>query len=453
MTTMGDVGDGPPTDGAPTEGPFTEGLSTSERIELERLRAEVARLNTRPRARAARAGRWTGSVALVVVAALLWAAAVVAVYVHAELLNTDRYVETVAPLARDPSVQDAITNRLTDEIMTQLDVQGLVQQLTTNLEQRGAPSALAGLVGPITGGVRSFVSSLISKVVTSSQFADVWDTANRVAHQEIDDVLTTGQGQFLTANGTQVSLNVGSLLTVVKQKLVDAGFSLAAKVPDTSIMVPLFEAKDLPRIRSAVKLLNTLVWVLPLIALVLVALAILVAPDHRRGLVLGAIAFGVMMLLMLAALAIVRSYYLDHLPNNPSPDAARVIYDTTVRFLVRALQTLTVLFGIVAFLAWVMGPSRPARLVRRGVDTVLDAGGHGLARTGVPLGPVPAFLTRWRKPIVGGVVILALVILWSVRTPGISGVVWATVGSLLLLALLEIIARASPPRSPVPSPA
>jgi hypothetical protein len=390
---------------------------------------------------------------MVVAAAVLWAAAVVAVYVHAELLNTDRYVATVAPLARDPAVQDAITTRLTDEFMTKLDVQGLVQQLTTAIEQKGAPSVLNNLVGPITGGVRSFISSLISKVVTSSQFAQVWDSANRVAHQEIDDVLTTGQGQFLTANGTQVSLNVGSLLTIVKQRLVDAGFGLAAKVPDTSIMVPLFEAKELPRIRSAVKLLNTLAWALPLIALVLVALAILVAPDHRRGLVLGAIAFAVMMLLMLAALAFVRNYYLDHLPNTASPDAFRVVYDTTVRFLVRALETLTVLFAIVAFLAWVMGPSRPARLIRRGVDTVLDAGGHGLARTGLPLGPVPAFLTRWRKPIVIAVVIVGLFILWSLRTPGISGVVWVTVGALLLLALLEIIARATPPRSPVPSPA
>ena len=58
-----------------------------------------------------------------------------------------------------------------------------------------------------------------------------------------------------------------------------------------------------------------------------------------------------------------------------------------------------------------------------------------------------------RKPIVIAVVIVGLVILWALRTPGISGVVWVTVGALVLLALLEIIARAAPPRSPVPSPA
>jgi hypothetical protein len=444
MVDMGDVGGGPPP---------ADGLSTSERAELEQLRMEVAHLRERPRARAARAGRWTGAVALVVVAALLFGLSVVAVYVRSELLNTDRYVATVAPLARDPSVQDAITNRLTDEFMTQLDVAGLVQQLTTALEQRGAPDVLNQLVGPVTSGVRSFVSDIIHKIITSDQFPQVWDTANRVAHQEIDDVLTTGQGKFLTANGTQVSLNVGSVLTLAKQQLVAKGFTLAAKVPDTSITVPLFEAQQLPKIRTAVSWLNTAAWVLPLIALVLLGLGVLVAPNRRRGLLTGAIAFAVVMLVMLAALAIVRTYYLNHLPNTASPDAAKVLYDTVIRFLNKALQTLTVLFLIVAVLCWVFGPSRPARAIRRGVDRLLDLAGHGLARTGVRLGPVPAFLRHERRVIVVVATILGLFGLVVWRTPGISGVIWVTVGVLLFLALVEIIARAEPAPTPLPSPA
>src|SRR5262249_25807879 len=155
---------------------------------------------------------------------------------------------------------------------------------------------------PVTDAVRSFISDLIHKVVTSSQFAQFWDTANRVAHQEIDDVLTTGKGQFLTANGTQVSLDAGAILTMAKQRLVERGFTLASKVPDPSLTVPLFQAKHLPRLRRPVPLLNTLAWVLPLVAVVLLGLAVLVAPNRRRGLLLGAASFGIVMLLMLAAL-------------------------------------------------------------------------------------------------------------------------------------------------------
>ena len=415
MGRMGDVGGGPPPDHG--------GLSTSERTELEQLRVEVVDLRRKTHGRAARFGRWSAATVMVVIAALLFGTSVVAVYLKTQLLDTDKYVETVAPLARDPAVQDAITNRLTDEFMTKLDVAGLVQQLATGLEQRGAPSVLSNVVGPVTSGVRSFISDLIHKVVTSSQFATAWDTANRIAHQEIDDVLTTGKGQFLTANGTQVSLDAGSILTMAKQRLVDSGFTLASKVPDTSITVPLFQAKELPRIRTAVTLLNTLAWVLPLIAVVLLGLAVLVAPNRRRGLLLGAITFAIVLLVMLAALAIVRTYYLNHLPDTSSPDAARVIYDTATRFLVQAIQTLVVLFLVVAVLCWVFGPSRPARLIQRGVDALLDLGGHGLARTGVPLGPVPAFLRRQRTPIAVAVTVLVLLILVLWQTPGIAGIV------------------------------
>ena len=211
--------------------------------------------------------------ALLVIAALLFSASVVAVFVRTQLLNTDRYVETVAPLARDPAVQDAITNRLTDEFMTRLDIAGLTQQLVTALEERGAPEILGQLTGPILSGVRNFVRTEIHKVVTSDRFAQVWDSANRIAHDELNAVLTTGQGQFLTTQGAEISLNVGALLTVVKQRLVDAGFGLASRVPNTSITVPLFHVEDLPRIRTAVSVLNVLYWLLPLLAL---------APASRR---------------------------------------------------------------------------------------------------------------------------------------------------------------------------
>jgi hypothetical protein len=448
MTRMGDVVGGPPP---------ADGLSTSERAELERLRGdvdqlwgEVRQLHARTDGRAARFGRWTAATVMVVIAALLFGVSVVAVYVRSQLLNTDRYVSMVAPLARDPAVQDAITNRLTDEFMTKLDIQSLVQQLATGLEQRGAPSILSNVVGPVTDGVRTLISQAIHKIVTTSQFATVWDDANRVAHQEVIDVLTTGQGQFLTANGTQVSLNVGNILTMAKQRLVQQGFTIADKVPDTSIEVPLFQAKELPRIRSAVTVLNTLAWVLPLVAVVLLGLAVLAAPNRRRGLLLGATTFAVVLLIMLAALAMLRTYYLNHLPDNSSPDAARVLYDAATRFLVQATQTLAALFIIVVILCLVFGTSRPARLIQRGGNALLDAGGRGLGRTGVPLGPVPAFLRRWRAPI--AVVVIALVVLGLIlwQTPGIAGLIWLTVAALLFLGLIEIVARAS---RPVLSPA
>jgi hypothetical protein len=411
-------------------------LSTSERAELDKLRRQA-------QGRGVRGWRWVGAVALFVVASLLFMTSVVAVYVRSQVLNTDRYVETVAPLARDPAVQDAITNRLTDEFMTKLDIAGLTQQLADALKARGVPDVVTQLVSPIVGGVRSFISGEIHKVVTSDRFAQFWDSANRTAHEELSAVLTTGKGQFLSAQGTQVSLNAGALLTMVKQRLVDAGFGLAAKVPDTSITIPLFESDQLPRIRTAASLLNTLAWVLPLVSLLLLLAGVLAAPNRRRGLLVGSIAFAVGLLLLLGALTAARTYYLNHLPDTvQSPDAVRVLYDTETRFLIKAIQTLTVLFAITALACLVFGPSRLAVGLRRLVDRALDAGGRAIARTGVPLGPVPAFLRQQRRPIAVGVVVLAVAILIIWQTPGIAGLLWLTVGVLALLAIIELIARA-----------
>jgi hypothetical protein len=433
-----------------------DGLSTSERAELERLRAEVATLRRRTSGRAGRSARWVGSVALLVIAALLFSASVVAVFVRTQLLDTDRYVETVAPLARNPVVQDAIADRLTDEFMTKLDIVGLTQQLATALQDRGAPETINQLVAPMVSGVRNFVRTEIHNVVTTDRFAQVWDSANRIAHDELDAVLTTGRGEFLTTEGTEISLNVGALLTIVKQRLVDAGFGLAARVPDTSITVPLFHVEQLPRIRTAVSILNTLYWLLPLLALLLLLAGVLLAPNRRRGLLVGSIAFAIALLLLLGAMAAARTYYMNNLPETiRSPEAVRVIYDTETRFLVQAIKTLTVIFAIIALMCLIFGSSRPAILLRRLVDRGLDAGGHALVRTGVSFGPVPRVLRHYRRAIVVGAVALAVLILVLWGTPGIAGVIWLTVGVLVFLGLVELIARAEgppPAGTPVPQP-
>lgn len=75
----------------------------AERRELEALRSEVAALRSgsAPEAtkRQRHTWRWIGCWLLVVVTAVLVLVAVVARFAESELLDTDRYVETVAPLA------------------------------------------------------------------------------------------------------------------------------------------------------------------------------------------------------------------------------------------------------------------------------------------------------------------------------------------------------------------
>ena len=102
-------------------------LTHDERAELESLRAQVAELreevsrvdtdSAHPRVtKPARRRTWprtTVGYILIALAALLAPLAVVSVWARSQVTDTDRYVETVAPLASDPAVQAAVTTNIT----------------------------------------------------------------------------------------------------------------------------------------------------------------------------------------------------------------------------------------------------------------------------------------------------------------------------------------------------
>jgi hypothetical protein len=174
-------------------------LTGEERAELERLRAEVATLRSRLRQPAADRGdrvaavrrtgrqRWRTIVAtlLIVLACLLAPLSVVAVWARNQVTNTDRYVATVAPLAEDPAIQNAIADQITAQVFTYIDVRGLTNEVVDALATRGLPPRLAdqlqALTVPIASGVEGFTRTQVGKVVQSQAFADAWVQANRVA--------------------------------------------------------------------------------------------------------------------------------------------------------------------------------------------------------------------------------------------------------------------------------
>src|SRR3954451_717946 len=160
----------------------------SEGPEIDRLRAEIARLNDQlaraggpePQERTTRGGFWRWLVCGVALAlvALLAPLAVVATWVHDEISDTDRYVQTVTPLASDPAVQNAVTTRVTDEIFTRIDVKAVTQQAVDALSARGlsprAATALSALSTPLVNAIHDFVENAVARLVRSQQFQEAW---------------------------------------------------------------------------------------------------------------------------------------------------------------------------------------------------------------------------------------------------------------------------------------
>jgi hypothetical protein len=434
------------------------GLSADERIELERLRSENAALRAQGQAagpRPPRPGgrqRWRSIVAvlLIVLGCVLAPLAGVAVWARNQVTNTDRYVATVTPLASDPAIQQAVTDQITAQVFTYIDIQALTTQvvdaLAARVEGRGLPPqaavALQGLAGPVANGVQGFVRTQVERVVQSQAFEDAWIQANRAAHETLVKALTGEGGGSVTIENDTVTLNLGPFIQTVKQRLVAQGFTLAERIPQVDKSFVLFQSEDITRARSAFNLLNTLGNWLPVVALVLLAIGIYMAKDHRRALVGAALGVAGGMVLLGLALAVFRTIYLDAVPAAVLPhDAAAVLYDTIVRFLRLGLRTILVLALVVAAGAFLSGQSVTAVRTREGLGNAIGWLSGGAERAGFSTGPVGTWVYANKKVLrIGAVALAALALVFWGRPTG-KVVLGLTLALLVVLALIEFLGR------------
>ena len=377
------------------------------------------------------------SIALAVIGALLLPPSVMTVWLRNRVLDTDIYVETVEPLASDPAIQSAVANRIAQEVTKALDLQSEIQGL---LPEQAAPLAVF-----IANGAESLIDDLALSAVQSDQFMTLWQTANREGHDALVAILTGKEGDVVDLSDGQVVLKLGGLVNTVLSGLDDAtGLDLASKVPSDSVDAEfvLFESQDLADAQSAVKLFDTLSWVLVILTLASLAGAVLLAPDKRLGFRRIGIGISISMLLTLVAVALGRQAYLNALTGVvQSTAAAEAAFDIITNFL-RATLRAALALGVVFFLAaWIIGPSRSAARVRGWGAAV---SGQVDARTGErDLGPIP----RWVRDHMGGltwgcVAIAGLVVVVWQRPTGIV-ILSVAGGTALVIGILRLVAAAA----------
>ena len=436
----------------------------SESQDVDALKARIGELETQlasgepppptdPEAHHHVRGLSVVSAVLVVLACVLAPLSVTSVWANRIISDTDQYVKTVEPLVRDPAVQAALTDEVTQAVLDNIDVQGVTKEALDALaRQRGVPSSVAaaipGLQLALVNGVNGFVHDQVAKIVASDQFAQVWDAVNRTAHDQIVRLLSGEQGGAVTAQGDTVTLNLAPVIAQVKRALVDQGFSLADKVPTVNKTFVLVQSKSVTHAQGAYKLLEKLgVW-LPIIALVLLLGGVLLARDRRRALMLGGLGVAASMIVLGMALAIARTWYVNETPGNVlTPDAAGSVFDTLVRFLRSSLRAVGVLGLVLAFAAFLSGPSTAAVKTRRGFTQGIGSLRGSAEAAGWQTGPVGAWTYAHRRAlrltaaVLGGVVLM----FWNQPTAGV--VVGVAVVVLLVLVVIEFLGRPPHPRA------
>jgi hypothetical protein len=434
-------------------------LTDEERAELQRLRAEVSRLRAQNEApdgggaldaRSPSRGRWRTIVAtlLIVVGCVLAPLAVVAVWSSNQVTDTDRYVETVSPLASEPAIQAAMADKITEQVFTYIDVEGITNQALEALGNQGLPPQLAtqlqALSVPLANGIESFTRGQVDRVVQSDAFADAWVSANRVAHEELVAALTGDTSGSITVENDTVSVNMAAFIATVKERLVDRGFTLAERIPEVDASFVLFQSADIVRARRAFNLLDTLgIW-LPIIALLLIAVGVYVAKSHRRALVGAGLGVAIAMVVLALGLTIFRTIYLNAVPADVLPhDAAALLYDTIIRFLRLGLRTVLVLALIIAAAAFLTGPSVTAVRTRRAITTAIDRLRGGAEQAGWNTGPVGAWVYRNKTALrIVAVSVAAIALVFWGRPTG-KVVIGLSLALLVVLAIIEFLGRPS----------
>jgi len=388
------------------------------RAENEQLRADNSKLLRRAmwRARIRRASLTL----LLVLGCGLVGASIIAIWTRATVLNTDRYVNTMAPIARSPAVQSAVADKLSTAITSKVDVNALAREVLPDRADVLAPAIAEGVNGAVRRQITDFVHS--------DRFPEIWDNANRRIHDRVVGLLTTGKSGRLKLEGNTVYLDLNAAVQRVKDGLRQRGFDrIADAIPPTvDGRVELLSSDGFGKARDGIHRLERLSIVLPILALLFLIAHVFFSESRRRGLLRVGIGLALTGLLLLAAVGIARTLYLNAINEAVLPrDAAQVIFDKLIIVLREALR-LTVLAAVVlAVLSLLAG--RPMRIA-------IEKGGPKLreAASRVAASPQTSWLAEHKTVVQWGVVLFGGLVLVAWNNP--------TAGVVLIDAILIAVA-------------
>lgn len=372
-------------------------------------------------------GRRTAVALLLIVACVLAPLSLIAVWTRNTLLDTDQYVDTVAPLATNPAIIDAAATNITNSLVSSTDVEARV---------KAALPPRADFIAPaVASSLQTVVHNLAVRVLSSDQFQALWERANRRAHDQVEALVTGGGSSISTKNG-EVAVNLGPVVDRVKQRLDGLGIDVFSGASSTRVSprFVLVQSDDLKSAQSAVDLLQKLAIALPILMLLLFAAAIALSHNRRKTTLHAGLGFALGMLVVLTAFNLGRVAYLDAV-KSANRDAAAAVYDQLLSFLRLSARSLFALGLLVAIGAWLAGPSHAASRVR---SVVRGGEGTQLATEGFA-GWVARSRTGLRIVFVG---IGALVLVtWSHPKP--LTVLGITILVLIAIAVTEFLARES----------
>ena len=417
------------------------------RARVRELEEENATLRRSSRRRRRISVRSIVSGVLIVVALVIAPVAAIGGWARMQLVDTDRFVSTFAPLAEDPAVQDLISAQVTTAIQNSIDMESLVGDVFDGIRDLGLPpradSALTLLQGPAVDGIHALVGTVADEVVRSPQFADIWAQTLRVTHQKVIAVIQGADDTALAIgdDGT-LSIELGTVIESVKAALVDRGVSFAAAIPVIERSIPLLRSDALLLTQTLYAVAVAAGFWMPWVVLAMLVVGVLLAHDRRRAVMWTGAGFAVTFLLLAGGLGVGRMFFVGAVSPSVMPAAAaEAVFGGITDLLLGTAVALALAGALTAVSAWYQGDSRFARNLRAVLERAMVRVRAAADRNGIGTGEFGRMLDRWRSAVLVGAVVLVFAWILLAR-PVTVGVVIGALGVLIgVLLLVEVLRR------------
>jgi hypothetical protein len=224
--------------------------------------------------------RWIVAMLVCVLAVVAVTGAVAAYYARLELLDTQQFTDRTAVIAEDEEVQANVSKLVSAKIIDAIDVDRITQEASGWVGVEDPPEAIRELVASAAESIKGYIESEVDEFVASPAFVEVWNTAVSEAHSSLVSALRGENSGALTADGNTLTLDLGRVVEVVKERLVEADFTLAADVPAVEAEYVLLDSEQVPQLQRDTDRLEWAADWLPWIALALLIIAFVLAPRR-----------------------------------------------------------------------------------------------------------------------------------------------------------------------------
>jgi len=274
--------------------------------------------------------RSIAALAAVVLGSLMLSLSLAVVWLHEVVIDSNRYVDTVTPLAQDPAVKNAVADYATEDLFRQIDVEQIVR-ITLPEDNELAVSTAAG-------ALKGSVYRQIRQVLDTPEFTDLWKSSNREAHSALLTMMRDNDGTIASEEG-KVLIDISRVFELVKANLSAAGIDILDDVQiEAGHRFTIFQFPALSRAQRGFKLLEGASLWLPVASFIFLVAGVWLAANRRLAFAGIGVSLAAFLAILYLGVGSLRDYYLDAVIRRGNIDvpAAGSFYDV----MVSPLQTL-----------------------------------------------------------------------------------------------------------------